>query len=405
MRLELSMARRLSLRAPGIPVAVAGISLSVAVMLMSIAIVGGFKQQIREKVTGFEHQLTIYPTAAYPGSPSGIVLDARLRGVIDSLAPGSSVTLGLRQPGLLKTDDDFEGMVFSGIPPQGESFISSQLVQGEMPSDSLSGGATPVVVSTATASALKLDVGDKVTAHFFIGENLYSRRLLVSGLYDTHFGDYDKSYVFAPLAMLQKLCGVGEDTGGCVNIDGVAGDADGTATDLRVALSPPDGSFSAPGFRVESATSGGALYFAWLDLLDTNVLVILILMGCVAGFTLVSCLFIIVLERVRMIGLLKALGATDGMVRRLFIAMATRLVARGLLIGNAVGLTLLWIQHQWHPVPLDPAAYYLSSVPVRFDWAAIAALDAAVVVLSLLLLIVPSHIISTLSPSETMRYD
>lgn len=219
MRLELSMARRLSLRAPGIPVAVAGISLSVAVMLMSIAIVGGFKQQIREKVTGFEHQLTIYPTAAYPGSPSGIVLDARLRGVIDSLAPGSSVTLGLRQPGLLKTDDDFEGMVFSGIPPQGESFISSQLVQGEMPSDSLSGGATPVVVSTATASALKLDVGDKVTAHFFIGENLYSRRLLVSGLYDTHFGDYDKSYVFAPLAMLQKLCGVGEDTGGCVNID------------------------------------------------------------------------------------------------------------------------------------------------------------------------------------------
>ncbi len=156
---------------------------------------------------------------------------------------------------------------------------------------------------------------------------------------------------------------------------------------------------------MESISTTAALYFNWLDLLDTNIIVIITLMWCVAGFTLVSCLFIIVLERVIMIGLLKALCATDSLIRRLFIYMAARLVVRGLVIGNAAALAIVGIQYFWHILPLDPDAYYLSYVPVHVSWAAIAGLDISVIAAALLLLVLPSHIISTLSPAETMRYE
>lgn len=406
MRLEIAMARRLSLRAPGIPIAVAGIALSVTVMLMSIAIAYGFKREISGKVTGFEHALTVYPSANSVYAGRGIVLDDELHATIERALPGSRVALGLRQPGLLKTDTDFEGVVFNGIASDGNPFIASQIVSGSMPTGGSDSDQLQAVLSTVTAEALQLNVGDRVTAHFFIGDALYNRRLTVAALYDTHFSDYDKINVFTPIEMLQQLCGVDSLTGGCVTIDGKAAETDTAFAALSTLLCPVgNSSLTGPEYRIETVRSSGALYFAWLDLLDTNVTVILILMGCVAGFTLVSCLFIIILERVRMIGLLKALGAGDGMVRRLFVAMAARLVCRGLLAGNAVALALLGAQWMWRVVPLDPSAYYLSYVPVSFDWWIFVALDVSVVIVSLLLLIVPSHIISTLSPSETMRYE
>ncbi|MDE5836262.1 MAG: ABC transporter permease, partial [Paramuribaculum sp.] len=190
-------------------------------------------------------------------------------------------------------------------------------------------------------------------------------------------------------------------------IDFVEKDIEETANNLRLRLCEirEDDKGYYPQYRIETINTTGAMYFNWLELLDTNVVVILLLMGCVAGFTLVSCLFIIVLERVRMIGLLKALGATDGMIRRIFIYMACRLVSRGLIIGNLFALALLFAQKIWHIIPLDPEAYYLSYVPVSINLVSILALDVSVIALSFILLVLPSHIISTLSPSETMRYE
>lgn len=409
MRLELAMAGRLSLRAPGIPVAVAGIALSIAIMLLSIAIVSGFKLQIREKVTGFEHEVTIYPVDDYSVEHinSGIQLTDSLETAIREVAPDAKINLELRQPAIFKTENDFEGIVIKGVGKNGNDFIGSQIVEGEMPDWTGDFDNYPAVISSSTASALNLTPGDPIMAHFFIGDNLYSRKLNVAAIYNTHFGEYDKVYAFAPISMLQKLCRVDSITGSAVSIDNIGGEPEETAHALRMELCAIHDSIptDAPQYRVDSINSTAAMYFNWLELLDTNVVVILILMGCVAGFTLISCLFIIVLERVRMIGLLKALGATDGMIRQIFIYMAGRLVGRGILIGNIVALGLLWVQHIWHVIPLDADAYYLNYVPVDINWLSVLSLDLGVIVISLILLVLPSHIISTLAPSETMRYE
>ena len=409
MRLELAMAGRLSLKAPGIPVAVAGIALSVAVMLLSIAIVSGFKHQIREKVTGFEHEISIYPGIDYSEEyvNNGIQLNDSLTDIIKSVAPDAEISLEIRQPAIFKTDNDFEGIVIKGVDKNGNSFITNQITEGEMLDWGGEFDTYPVVISASTAAALNLKINDAVMAHFFIGDNLYSRKLNVAAIYNTHFGEYDKTYAFAPIELLQKICKVDSVTGSSVSINCSGADIEQTAHNLRLSLCGLNeiGNGNYPRYRIETINTTGAMYFNWLELLDTNVIVILLLMGCVAGFTLVSCLFIIVLERVRMIGLLKALGATDGMIRRIFIYMACRLVSRGLIIGNLFALAVLFAQKYWHIIPLDPDAYYLNYVPVNINWASILGLDIAVVALSFILLVLPSHIISNLSPSETMRYE
>ena len=409
MRLELAIAGRLSLKAPGIPVAVAGIALSVAVMLLSIAIVSGFKHQIRDKVTGFEHEISIYP-GFVPSDEyvnNGIQLTDSLKEVIDEISPDAKIALEIRQPAIFKTDNDFEGIVIKGVDKSGNTFITNQITEGDIPDWSSEFDTYPVLISESTASALGLKIDDAVMAHFFIGDNLYTRKLNVAAIFNTHFGEYDKTYAFTPIELLQKICKVDSITGSSVSIDCTGKDIEETANNLRLRLCEirEDDKGYYPQYRIETINTTGAMYFNWLELLDTNVVVILLLMGCVAGFTLVSCLFIIVLERVRMIGLLKALGATDGMIRRIFIYMACRLVSRGLIIGNLFALALLFAQKIWHIIPLDPEAYYLSYVPVSINWVSILALDVAVIALSFILLVLPSHIISTLSPSETMRYE
>lgn len=405
MRLELAMAGRLSLRAPGIPVAVAGIALSVAVMLLSIAIVSGFKIQIREKVTGFEHEVTVYPEAERSGM--GIVLSEDMTEGIKEVFPEARISLQFIQPAIFKTDNDFEGIILKGLGKDGDDFIGSQIIEGEMPDWRGEFSSYPAVISSTTAQALRLNAGDDVMAHFFIGDQMYTRKLKVAAIYNTHFGEYDKSYAFAPIEMLQKLCRVDSLTGTAVSVDNAGNDPEFVAHSLRLNLCKQhdeDHIYNLP-YRVETINSAGAMYFNWLELLDTNVVVILILMGCVAGFTLISCLFIIVLERVRMIGLLKALGSTDALIRRIFIYMACRIMAKGLIIGKAVALLILFAQKIWHFIPLDADAYYLSYVPVNITWQSVIELDLAVVVISFMLLLVPSHIISTLAPSETMRYE
>ena len=147
------------------------------------------------------------------------------------------------------------------------------------------------------------------------------------------------------------------------------------------------------------------MYFNWLDLLDMNVVVILILMSCVSAITLISCLFIIILERVRTIGLLKSLGATNAQIKRVFIYMTQRLVLRGMLLGNIISLAFIYLQYYFHIIPLDPEAYYLNFVPVEINWLHIILLNIGVITISSLILILPSHIVSKISPAQTMKYE
>lgn len=419
-RLPIFLGRRLSFNPgagrptpPGVAVGVAGIALSLIVMMVSIAVVTGFKREIREKVTGFESEITIYAHDMRTGEyeSSGFELTPSLREVItQSAGDDVRISYSVRQPGILKTDSAFTGVVIKGVSPDFDwTFVRDALVSGEIPPyESRDEELTnTIIISSEMARKLGATTGDRIYAHFFRNNTIASRRLTVKAVYDTRFSDYDALYAFTPALLLQQLAGVDSTTVGAVEVNGLHGEDPEEVTDRLRAATMQLSINDTPGriYEVTNVCQAGAMYFNWLELLDTNVAVILILMTFVSGFTLISSLFILILDRINTIGLLKAMGADNSLVRATFIVMAERLVARGLIIGNIIGLGILYVQHIWHLIPLDPEAYYLAYVPVEINWWHVAALNAGVALVSCLMLILPSHMISTLSPARSIRYE
>lgn len=423
MRIEIELARRLSLKqpsgdsrrrrlAPGVVIAIAGIGLSLMVMILAVSIVTGFKTEIRQKVTGFEQEITISQAEGFGPERinRGVRLTDSIAAVIYSAAPGSRASLRLRQPAVLKTESDFEGIVMEGITDGSDvyRFIAAQTEPGDtMPPFTAGQDGNPIVISRTTASALGLSTGDAVSAHFFIDGNLLTRKMRVAAVYDTHFGEYDKLMAFCPIDITQRLNRVDSLTATAIDINGVGSDRiEEVTASLRIGLFEHlQATGAMESYRIDNVNTTGAIYFNWLQLLDTNIIVILSLMGCVAGFTLISSLFIIILQRVRTIGLLKALGATDGQIRRVFILMACRIVGAGLICGNIAGVGFILLQRAFHLIPLNPEAYYLNYVPVADNWGVILLINLATALLSVALLLIPSHLISRISPAETMRYE
>lgn len=417
MNIELFLARRIRLGdphrrgvSPSVYIAVTGIALAVAVMILSVCIVLGFKHEIRDKVMGFDAHLTVAATDGYGDGAAHNLIDYSdtMAAIVESTLPDASVTVTLDQPGILKTANDFKGVVVRGMSADGDwTFVKENLTEGAIPDYTADSSANNVVISRPMASALGLSVGDKVHAYFFLDNNVRARNLTVSGIYNTHFSDYDNIYIFGPATLTQKINGASSTEGSRVEIRLSDPGMIAEATDaLQQALA--DACYEERLERlytVDNVYRTGMIYFNWIALLDTNVVVILILMALVAGFTLISSLFIIILERVNMIGILKALGATNAQVRRMFIYVAERIVIKGLVIGNAIALAVVLAQWQWHIVPLDPEAYYLSYVPVEVNWRQLLALNLGVVLLSAAMLIVPSQLISRISPAKSIRYE
>lgn len=411
-RLRLKGKTRSNSSSSGI-IAVSGVAIAIIVMVITLTVVLGFKHQIRDKVSGFESQITINPATDYTTGVTGssITLNDTLQQLIASaVGNGDNVTTSIvvRQPGIMKTNDNFAGLIFKGISPNADlSFIASNLVEGQLPDFASDSCKNMIVISQATAKSLNLKIGDGINSYFFTENNIRARKFKISGIYNSNFGEYDNLIAFAPLSTLQRLAVLDSTSGTSIEISGISNDdvANKSAA-LQSAINQAVYSQKSDKiYRVDNVLHSGAMYFNWLDLLDTNVVVILILMGCVAGFTLISCLFIIILERVKTIGLLKALGATNAQVRQIFIHIAQRLVLRGMIIGNILSLAFVFIQDKFHLIPLDPEAYYLSYVPVEINWWHIIALNAGVIVISSLVLILPSQLAATISPAQTMRYE
>ncbi len=413
------IARRLNLRpgngkrsSAGAIIAVAGISLSLAIMLFAIAIVTGFKNEIRDKVTGFNAQITIYPADAFEDKymSEGIILTDSLSSVIATTLPGCRTSLMLRQPAIFKTDDNFQGLILKGATGNdSRQFIENHLSEGVIaPADTdVDSLLNSVVISSTTANALNLKCGEKVNVHFMRDNSVATRRLKITGIYDTHFSEFDDTYAFVPIGFLQRLSKVESNVGSAIEIRGVGREDIATSAERLQThlLMERNMNPQFPFYQVESVVQSCSVYFNWLDLLDTNVVVIIVLMTLVASFTLISSLFIIILERVKLIGLLKALGAANTQVRKIFIYLAERLVIRGLIIGNAIALGALLIQSHWHAIPLDAEAYYLNYVPVEIDWWQVVAVNLCAVIISLIVLILPSSMISRMSPANTLRFE
>lgn len=416
MNYPLFVARRLRLTSkkgrgtpPGIIIAVTGIALALVIMMLAMSIVLGFKNEIKHKVMGFDAHIAILP-ASYDGDEPNPFLDVtpELTDIIDGIDGIESSSLTLVQSAILKTDNDFEGIMIKGLPQDGSmDFINSHIVEGAPCDYSDPECANDVSMSKTTANLLNLGVGDKVYAYFFIDGAVKPRRLRIASIYDTHFSDYDKNYVFSSLKLLQGVNGIDSLSGNrlqmtVTDIDHI----DDTALELQNAMIKASYNDELQGvYRLTTVTETGMMYFNWLELLDTNVVVIIILMILVSGFTLVSSLFIIILERINLIGIFKALGATNGEVRRIFIYLGQKLVLRGMLIGNIAGIAVLLLQSKLHFLPLDPEAHYLNYVPVEIDWINILLLNIGVFVVSWAMIILPCHIVSSIKPSQSIRYE
>lgn len=408
MNISLRIAQRLRLRGSGgsnagVVIAVAGVALALMVMQFTLAIVTGFKDGIRNRLSGFDAQVTIEA----PGA-EGITRTPELDDVIAATLPEAEVRQAIRRPGLLKTDSDFEGIIFIAQSPEGNfDFERENIVAGHWPDYAADSTRNEIVISTHTADALNLAPGDKVYGTFFIDNGVKLRRYTVAGLYRSNFGEYDRTVAYASLPAMQSVSGA--DSMWCTRID-IRGldndDIEQHAARLQDAIveAAAEGRLDTF-YAVDNIKRSGAVYFNWLSLLDTNVVVIFVLMLCVAGLTLVSSLFILILDRIPLIGILRAMGADKVMIRRIFIDMAMRLVGPGMLCGNIAGIGLLLIQQFTGVIPLDPEMYYLNAVPVKIEILPFILLNAGTALTAWLILVLPARLASNIDPAKTINYD
>lgn len=415
MSVSFFIARHLPLKATrndsstGIFIAIAGIALSVIVMLISVAVMTGFRTEIRQKVIGFDSQISIGLAPASNSESSILVSHDDIAPLRDVLPSDVTFSLSGRQPAIIKTPDNFSGSVIKGIDKDYDwSFISSNLVEGVVPDYNADSTIYHIVISRALSRALSLELGQKADT-YFLGDGAYRiRRLKIVGIYDTHFSEYDRNMIFGSLAMLQQVADVPDTCATMIEINGLPDDEAIDRAEETITATYLDRLYTGKSQRhytVLNIHKTAALFFNWLALLDTNVKVILTLMSLLALLTLVSSLFILILRRVNMIGILKAVGASNRLIRTVFIIMSVRILAWGLLAGNAVGLGLLYLQQATGIVPLNPDAYYLDHVPVEIHWPTVLALNAGIIILSLLVLLIPSAIITTIPPSKAIRYE
>ncbi|MCM1354960.1 MAG: ABC transporter permease [Staphylococcus sp.] len=415
MSLALFIAQRLSLRSnsgklqSGIMIAVAGIALSVIVMLISIAVMMGFKEEIRHKIMGFDAQLTITAQNADENRGGNLVDINSVRPSIDRLPVKVTTALTIRQPAILKTESDFTGAVVKGMSRDYDwEFVKQNLVEGSIPDYQADSTLYHVIISRAMARNLATGLGEKIDAYFLGSDSYKTRRLKVAAIYDTHFSEYDESYIFGTLPMLSALASLDENYGTQLEIYGLKSDKDIRNCARHLSSNLMDELYTGRTstlYTVTDVHTSAAIYFNWLELLDTNVVVILTLMSLLTCLTLVSSLYILVLRRVNMIGILKALGATDGLIRRAFVFLTMRILAIGLIAGNIIGIGIILVQSSTHVIPLNPEAYYLDHVPMQFSLPAVAILNIAIAVVSFLVLLLPSAIITTIPPSKVIKYD
>ncbi len=394
----------------GVVIAVAGVALALVIMVLTLGVVLGFKHEIADKLTGFDAKVFIEP--AYDPETNSLEDYISLSPVIEQAVADAGVaaplSLTFKQPGILKTDSDFSGVVFVGRDGNhNATFERSNIIAGVFPDYDDGSAVNDIVISQTASDALGLACGDKVDSCFFVDGKLKTRRHTVAGIYRSDFGEYDNVVVYASLSGLQKVAGVDSLTGTRLEVSDIGDDEiDAVSETLSDALAAAYHSrHSEKYYPVSDIHQTGAIYYNWLGLLDTNVVVIFVLMLCVAAFTLVSSLFMIILDRIRTIGLLRALGLQRSSVRSIFIHMGMRLVGLGLLIGNVAAIGLLAVQQEFRLVSLDPEMYYLRYVPVEFSWPGIVAINIGIVVAAWSIMIIPAMSAARIDPAKTMQFE
>ena len=391
---------------PAIRIAMLGVAIGVAVMIVSLAVVLGFKHEVSSKVIGFGSHiqvLSLTQNQNYEVMP--VLTNDTLIRKVKSVRGVSHIQKFATKIGILKTEENFRGLTFKGVGEDYDlSFFRNSLVDGKMPKFSSKEASNEILLSQKVAGDLGVKTGDKIFAYFMGEESMRARRFKVAGIFATNMNDYDKNYVITDLYTVRKLNGWDAEMSSGLEV--TVNDFD-HVEELTQKLQFIHQGVDRNGvtYGVFSIKEMAAHTFAWLSVLDMNVVMILVLMILVSAFTVVSGLLIIMLERINMIGTLKVLGATNVSVRRIFINFSIMLVGQGLLWGNVFGLLICWLQQRFHLISLDASVYYIDSVPIQFNWWLILAINVLTLLISTLVIWGSSHLISIGKPSQTIRYE
>lgn len=414
MKFEFFIAKRLQLytndkatksSAFTLNVAVTSIVIAIVIMIASISIVSGFKHTIVNKISELNAHIRI--SNGQNGSSAGENAPILYNDFFQSLANDSngivkSVQLVAEAPCIIKTPTEFNGLVFKGFQQEADThFIESYKTKGDFDLSS-----NNIAISQYIADKLQIGVNDKVSVYFISNGNMKIRKLTVSAIFNTDFEDFDKNIVIGNISIPQSINRWEPNMGSaieytCHSLDDIDNAAQYITTRIYDYIYKNN---STEVYQLSTAKDNNSTYFAWLQLLDTNIVVILILMTVVACFSLIAGLIIVVLNRINMIGILKALGANNKSIRLIFISLAQKLILKSMIWGNIIGFSLILIQKYFHLIKLDAATYYMSYVPVEINiWLAV--LNIGIFIIAAASLIAPSYIVASIKPVKSIRFE
>lgn len=409
MNLEWYIARRLlkgdgtkSVSVPIVKIAIVGIALGLCVMLLSLFIITGFKYEITEKLSGFTAHLSVVPFVPGSTNEGGVVRESE--SLVKSLkeVEGVKNVYGyIEKPAIFKSKEEIHGVVLKGVDVGYDVvFFRENLKEGKMPDFETERASNEILISASVADMLEIGVGGKVTAHF-VQDPPRARVFTVAGIYDTGFKEYDDVMVLVDERHLAKLndWGPGEVSGVAVELEDVnrVSEIGGEVEDIVYDMSG--------NYEVRTLADVAPQIFDWLALLNMNVWVILILIVTVAGFNMVSGLLILILDKTSLIGILKALGYKNVSLRKLFLYISAGLIVKGMVWGNVLAFVLAGVQAVFHVIHLDPVTYYMDTVPVNFSVGYVILLNLGVITVTVLMLIVPTMLISKISPVKAIKFE
>ncbi|MDR2627426.1 MAG: ABC transporter permease [Dysgonamonadaceae bacterium] len=405
-RIRFNKGEKKQVSPPAIRLAIIGMALGLAVMILSVAIVIGFKREVSEKVIGFgSHiQITNYDSnASYEMHP--IAVNDSLLSDIRTIPGIRHVALFATKPGIIKTDEDFQGIVLKGVDENYDwDFFRQNMQEGTVLNIQPDEISTDIVISRYLADKLQLKNGDSFLT-YFVQDDIKARKFRIAGIYQTNFAEFDQLFVLSDIKQIKRLNQWDNDMVSGVEI--LTGDFDHLDAMQEKVSDVCEYRHDRLGntYYVRSIKQLNPMIFSWLDLLDMNVVIILILMLAVAGFTMISSLLIIILERTNMIGILKAMGAGNTAIRKIFLRVSLSLVLKGLLWGNVIGISICLVQKYFSIFKLDPEVYYLSCVPVELSIRNLVLLNLGTLAVTMLMLVAPSYIIARISPAKTIRFE
>lgn len=391
-----------------IHIAVGGVAIGLAVMIISVCVVLGFKQEIKNKLIGFGSHIQVQNYESMSSSESyPIAVNDSLLRIVRSTPNIKHWERTCNKTGILKTDEQFKGILLKGVAEEFDTtFLHNNLLEGSLPKFSDQKASNEILISQNTARELQLKCGEKVSAYFF-NNGIRARRFLIKGIYRTNLSELDNNLVFTDLYTCNRLNGWNKNQCSSLNItinDYSRLKATTQKLAKRINVELGNDVYGAS-FTTMSIEDLYPQLFTWLDLLNTNVWVILILMTGVAGITMISGLLIIILERASFIGTLKALGAKDRSIRSIFLCLSMMIVGKGLFWGNILAFLLIFLQKQFGLITLDPQVYYVEQVPLLINWNYVILINLSTLIISVLVLVLPSLLISRINPIKSIRFD